>query len=286
MDRDYPANVWAALCTKVLAWDGIKNHFPKEAVLIRNGPSSLAFCPSEQEDVIVKVIRPGRNPRGAKPMGEYDLLKKVQELKGAFFISPKPLTSSNNYIVMERLKGRIDVEIPTPEDAARIGTGLGEFAGILFKTHGVIHFDLCWNNYTKESDGKIGILDIASIDKEDIPEKMFLTLLLDPGSPHICLALADKFKEITGRPLDLEFAIGLSEKRMPVLLAEQSKSDATRLKARHNKNIGELKTLLHKRYIKRLEKSLRDERLEDLETTPPRPNRRAAPNAKALHKTL
>jgi len=209
---------------------------------VRNGPASIAFVPEKDPSCIIIVIKPGLKPRGLLPQEEFSLLEKLQELKGEHFVTPTPHSCDNDpaYIAMGRLGQIVGWNFSAPNEVKKIGTAVGEFAGLLFLAHGAIHTDICPSNYTNEPDGKIGIIDIASIEK-DIPEKMFLTPLLDPF--NICPAMAEKFEQVTGRPIDFDVVEKLSKERLGPLLKSKTPEEAEMIKGRHDANLEEWRNL-------------------------------------------
>lgn len=200
MDMPEPRGYWSSLCNWVIDWDknGKTGDFPDGGTLVRNGPTSIVFVPEKESNCIIKVVKPGLRPLGLSPQEEFGLLEKLQELKGEYFVTPTPLSWGNDppYIAMEKLGTAVNEAIfsADPNEAKRIGTALGEFAGRLYLKNGAIHTDLASNNYTFAPDGKIGIIDIASVEKTDVPEKMFQFPALN--SPRLCAAMADKFDTI------------------------------------------------------------------------------------------
>ena len=208
--------------------------------MLWEGHSSFVFIPKEHPNCVIKIIKKGCKPYGVSPEEEYDLLKKLLELKGELFITPTPRSRGSDpvYIAMDRLGKVFGWGVSDPNEVKRIGLAVGEFAGLLFLKHGSIHTDICLNNYTNGFDGKIGIIDIASIEKTDVPERMFLCPILDPF--NICLAMADKFEEVTGRPIDSDLFEKLSKERMEKLFEGRPPNVVSMIQGRHDANLEEL----------------------------------------------
>lgn len=170
---------------------------------LRDGPCSITIAPPKKNTVI-KIIKPGHLPFGLDPQEEFTLLDKLQGLKGKLFVLPKQLSWGTNLDYLEMTKlGKTFGHIKTnPHDVKKAGLAIGEFSGLLFQKHQSVHMDICPNNFTLEPDGKIGIIDIASIKQVNKPEVLFSVPL--SYKQNIAPYIALNFEQQTGIALDFD----------------------------------------------------------------------------------
>ena len=207
--------------------------------IVRVGPSSIAIIPADHPDSIVKIIKPGHTPRGLSVAEEFETLQRLQKLDGELFVTPTPLSFGHtpDFLHMERLGNSFGFGAVPDSAVERIGRAVGDFSGLLFQKHGAIHTDICNGNYTDEPNGKIGIIDIASVEKSDIPEKLFLTPLL--YKPNISPYIADEFERRTGISIDFGLVQTLMAETLPTLLRSHRQPIADDIQNKVTSNLQE-----------------------------------------------
>lgn len=187
--------------------------------IVREGPASLAIIPDKNPSTIIKILKPNQFPFGMSLKEEFALLNKLQSLRGKQFIIPKPIAYGENpqYIKMSLVGESFGWEESCEaSEVERIGRAVGEFAALLYMKHRAIHLDISPGNITRASNGKIGIIDIASIVCGK-PEDMFRTPLLNQKlnlSPYI----ADEFQLVSGIKIDFNRVLEINERMIPILI--------------------------------------------------------------------
>lgn len=196
-----PDNAWGPFCEKVLALYGKEEPLPYIQKILLDGPSSIAFIPEENPGLVIKAVKKDRVPEGYMIREEFTLAQDLHlNMKGERYRTPIPVSFGSHppYLAMYHLGtsfiSHLDDSFIAPSAIEKIGGALGEFAARLYAKHGAIHGDLTPNNYTETPDGKIGIIDIASIKKTIQPEEMFLRPLLCPH--NICPSMAEKYDAV------------------------------------------------------------------------------------------
>ncbi|QQR69421.1 MAG: hypothetical protein IPI58_01710 [Alphaproteobacteria bacterium] len=227
------------LYAQFLTLDAEHRDMFQDGRIVRVGPSSVVIIPEAQPEHIIKIIKPGHTPHGLSVAEEFKTLQRLQSLDGEYFVTPIPISwgASPDYIEMQRLGKGHGWDVTDPREIERIGRALGEFSALLFEIHGSIHTDICNGNYTDAPNGKIGIIDIASVKETDIPENLFFTPLL--SKPNISPHIAAEFQKRIGRPIDFELVQGIVMERLPKLLLSKEQESATNIKRRVDSNLQE-----------------------------------------------
>ncbi|MER2520159.1 MAG: hypothetical protein ABTQ34_05665 [Bdellovibrionales bacterium] len=234
------------LATRLLIWaDGDKSQPFPEATILRIGPSSIALIPDADPDCVVKVVTLKRNPipEGLQVEREFGILQKLYPAKDDLYVTPKPLAwgTDPSFIVMERLGPKFDMTKLNETDVENIGRSLGAFSADIWEKYGSIHSDICIGNYTKEPNGKIGIIDIASVIKEQHPENMLCVPLLQ--KPNISPYLADEFEKRSGVRIRIELATSMMQTRLAGFLAHHPPETAERIQNDVASNLEEWRAL-------------------------------------------
>lgn len=232
------------LVTEVIHWSQNGSHTPfHSATILRNGSASLAFVPHANPECVVKAIKPGRVPRGLQVEAEFELMKKLYPAKDNLYVTPQPFAFglNPNFIVMEKLGTPYVGGSLKETEIENIGRGWGAFSADIWMRLGSVHKDICLGNYTRESDGKIGILDIASVQKVQRPEQMFHAVLLH--SPNISPYVADEFERRTGISFDVLEVNSLVQNNLEMLLPNIPQSVVQDLQKEVSSKINEWKKM-------------------------------------------
>jgi len=166
---------------------------------------------------------------------EFKMLTLCRDIRGGSFVTPAPIAygKNPNHLVMTRLEKPCGY-ISTEWDYQRVGQALGEFSAELWVRYGYIHDDLHPRNFTREKDGKVGVLDFESI-KEPLTrvwyspnnrksfEEMFLPpLACEPGlAPYV----ASAFTERSGIPINFAWLTRLVNDQVRFMEAEWDHKD-------------------------------------------------------------
>ncbi|HAU28892.1 MAG TPA: hypothetical protein DCW68_02125 [Rhodospirillaceae bacterium] len=227
------------LCQQLLEWKKSgKGDFPGGTVL-REGPASFAFIPKDNPSCVVKLIKPGCKSHGLPVEEEYAMLQDLQELDGEKFVVPKPLGFGKDpdYLVMSREEGDAGKTM-TPEDVALAGEALGEFAAKLYRSHKAVHTDLfCSNFMAHRQDGRIAILDIASISRSKDPEAMFMVPLV--YLYNLSPLIASSFERHGGGKLDFGKIRKFGQRALDMVERSKSPESFAKIKAVFEKNMAE-----------------------------------------------
>lgn len=206
-----------------------------EIEVLRVGPASIAVATAE---TVTKIIKAGVNPRGVQPPEEFALLQALHRPDSDLpFVIPKPIDYGQNFITMNRLAAPAGLAAVKANEE-KIGTAIGAFAAHIWQNHkGAIHDDLALGNFTLQPDGKVGMLDIASVvpPRSGQPEEMFLTLLLVDA--NLCPYVATAFEQQTGTKIDLGIVKQMHDARLRPLLGDKTPAERAQILAVSDRNL-------------------------------------------------
>lgn len=233
------------LVTEVIDWsqNGLQTPF-LSATILRNGPASLAFVPHANPECVVKAIKPNRMPRGLQVKEEYELMAALQQARSERFVTPEPLAFGigPNFIAMRKLGGHFECKSMNDEMIERVGRAVGAFCAYTWEKFGSVHNDICIGNYTKEPDGTIGIIDIASVEKVKAPDELFCVPLLQ--KPNINPYLAAEFEQSCGREISYAAIHAMMGVRLAKFLACHPQDVAQRIQSDVASNFEEWRMMI------------------------------------------
>lgn len=222
---------------------GDKKQRIPDAHILRVGDSSIALVTSRHPNAVVKIVKPGKRSFGLSVEEEFDLLRALKSTNQGPYITPMAFAYGTNpdFIVMEHLGKTLEKKPLRFDRAEEVGRGIGEFCATTWnELNKSIHLDLCLRNLTHAPDGRIGIIDIASV-KQGGVENMFFKLLM--AQPNLSPYLADEFTQRTG--VNVDFAV--VQQRMHAELTWQVPSmgteEALRIQSDVASNLAEWRAL-------------------------------------------
>lgn len=173
------------------------------AEIIRETRNSIVVVPAAAPDTVLKIIKPTGDPNGHRPVDECEVMSRVKRFNTDAVVTPDPLACGRNpeHVYMTRIGNPVSWATNSVEENHRIGLKVGNFAAILYDEMGAIHDDLAPGNHRQFPDGRIGIIDIASIVPSRRPVEMLMTAIFAP--PGYATGVAEGFMAASTAKLDL-----------------------------------------------------------------------------------
>lgn len=177
---------------------------------LREGPSSYAFCPQDNPDVVLKILKPdiAAKFRGLTCHAEKKRIHACTGLESVFYKTPRCLIAHDkpSFIVIEKLGEALSTHplgsAHFVSHCGEIGQIVGWFGADLYKRSGYVHTDISCENLTLMEDSRLGIIDLAALQK--VPAEHFLTC---PAfiSTQLMLHMAKTFHKKTGLTFDWDY---------------------------------------------------------------------------------
>lgn len=174
-------------------------------ILLRDGPTSYVIRPKEQLHIVIKVLKETRHPNTMSCADEHALINKLKATENELMKLPDVYASGkeHNFLVMSHIGDHFYANNENvscyKENAPQIGKVMGDFAASLYKDFGLVYKDLHPGNMTLDNDGRIGIIDIAAINKGKAEEMLFLPVLYNAP---MAISMARTFFRRTGNKLN------------------------------------------------------------------------------------